>query len=123
MQTPNTHAPNAFTIAPSALAFIKRMIRMSGMGASAGFRLVVSPGGCSGLQDTFTIAAGPEANDVKLDFGDVTLFVPTDCRPLLDGVVIDFVDTPTQTGLTFTDPKAQACCSDEKQLPSDDGTP
>jgi Fe-S cluster assembly iron-binding protein IscA len=28
---------------------------------------------------------------------------------LLDGVTIDFADTPTQTGLVFKDPKQVAC--------------
>jgi len=38
--------------------------------------------------------------------------VPKVCRPLLDGVTIDFADSPTKTGFVFVDPKAGSCdCS------------
>lgn len=111
MQPLATHAPGAITLTPPAIAFIKRMVRMSGLGADAGFRLVVAPGGCSGLQETFTIERAPAAGDEVMRFEQVRLFVPATCRALLDGVTIDFVDNATQTGFVFTDPKAHSCCS------------
>ena len=39
----------------------------------------------------------------------VKLFLPAESRLLLDGVTIDFADTPTQTGLVFHDPKQVSC--------------
>ena len=42
----------------------------------------------------------------------VKLFLPAESRLLLDGVTIDFVDTPAQTGFVFHDPKKTSCgCS------------
>jgi hypothetical protein len=40
------------------------------------------------------------------------LYLPAESRLMLDGVTIDFADTPTQSGLTFFNPNAEACgCS------------
>jgi len=39
------------------------------------------------------------------------LFLPAESRILLDGVTIDFADTPSQTGLVFKDPKQVSCSS------------
>lgn len=111
MQPLAIHVPGTFTLTAAATTFIRRMIRLSGLGLDAGFRLVVSAGGCSGIQDTFDISARPEDGDEVLRFDDITLFVPATCRPLLAGVIIDFVDSSTKTGFEFTDPKATRCCS------------
>ncbi len=41
-------------------------------------------------------------------------FLPAESRLLLQGVTIDFVDTPLQTGFVFHDPKAASCgCKSE----------
>ncbi len=103
------HAPDAIRLTPKAITFIKRMIRLSGGGPDAGFRLVVSPGGCSGLQSSFSVEAAPGPDEEVLRIADVTLFVPSSCRSLLDGVSIDFEDFPTRTGFAFFDPKAGSC--------------
>ena len=42
------------TITPAAQKFMRRMVRFGGDGAT-GFRLLVSPGGCSGLASEFTV--------------------------------------------------------------------
>ena len=98
-------------ITPSAEKFIGRMIRFNG-GETQGFRLSVSPGGCSGLSSEFTVEAEPKDGDSVVMAGGVKLFLPAESRLLLEGVTIDFVDTPTKTGLAFIDPKAAACaCS------------
>lgn len=100
------------TITPAAAKFIGRMIRFGGQGDAAGFRLSVSAGGCSGMNSEFRVEAGPRAGDHVLMAGGVKLFLPAESRLLLDGVTIDFVDKPTQSGLTFFDPKAAGCgCS------------
>jgi len=51
------------TITPGAEKFIQRMIRFSGVGEAAGFRLKVTAGGCSGLAAEFSIEAAPIAGD------------------------------------------------------------
>jgi len=97
------------TITPGAEKFIQRMVRFSGVGAGAGFRLQVSAGGCSGLASEFSVESAPAAGDSVVEVGGVRLFLPAESRVLLDGVTIDFAETATNSGLTFIDPKATGC--------------
>ena len=100
------------TITPGAEKFIQRMVRFSGVGPGAGFRLRVSAGGCSGLAAEFSVEAEPIAGDSVVEVNGVRLFLPAESRLLLEGVTIDFAETPASSGLTFIDPKATSCgCS------------
>jgi iron-sulfur cluster assembly accessory protein len=98
-------------ITPKAEKFIGRMIRFNGGTPEHGFRLVVSPGGCSGLSSEFTVEAGPLEGDAVVEASGLKLFLPAESRILLEGATIDFKDTPMESGLTFITPKsASACC-------------
>jgi iron-sulfur cluster assembly protein len=100
------------TITPKAETFIRRMIRFNGGSAESGFRLQVTPGGCSGLSSEFTVESAPQEGDAVLESNGVKVFLPAESRILLEGVTVDFADTPMSTGLTFINPNAQACgCS------------
>jgi iron-sulfur cluster assembly accessory protein len=106
-----TLAPNVI-VTPAAEKFIRRMVRFSGLGESAGFRLVVSAGGCSGLNSEFTVESRPAAGDSILDVNGVPLFLPVESRLLLDGVTVDFSDSAMSSGFTFINPNGNACaCS------------
>jgi iron-sulfur cluster assembly accessory protein len=102
------------TITPGAEKFIRRMIRFGGAGEDAGFRLSVTAGGCSGLASEFSVEAAPLAGDSVAIVNGVKLFLPAESRLLLDGVTIDFADTPMSSGLTFIDPKAKSCACSSK---------
>jgi iron-sulfur cluster assembly accessory protein len=99
-------------ITEKAAKFISRMIRFNGGTAGSGFRLVVSPGGCSGFNSSFTVEAAPQSGDAVLDSSGVKVFLPAESRILLEGVTVDFADTAMSTGLSFINPNAQSCaCS------------
>lgn len=97
------------TITPSAEKFIQRMVRFGGAGADAGFRLAVSPGGCSGLASEFSVEPAPLTGDATVVISGLKLFLPAESRLLLQGMTMDFKDTPLQSGLVFTDPKSTGC--------------
>ncbi len=97
------------TITPSAAKFIQRMIRFGGSGENAGFRLSVSSGGCSGLASEFSVEPVPLPGDATVTIDGLKLFLPAESRILLQGVTMDFKDTPLQSGLVFQDPKATSC--------------
>ena len=99
-----------FTLTPAAEKFIRLMLRVDG-GPESGFRLVVSPGGCSGLAADISVTPQPEPGDAVVERNGVKLFLPAESRLLLDGVTIDFADTAQQTGLVFHDPKGTSCSS------------
>lgn len=101
-----------FTVSAAAEKFMRRMIRFSEHPAG-GFRLTVTPGGCSGYASEFTVEATARAGDAEVVVGDsLRLFLPAESRLLLHGVSVDFTDTPTQSGLVFVNPNQAACgCS------------
>ncbi len=106
MITPN------MTMSPAALKFIARMVRFSAT-PTGGFRLTVSPGGCSGYSSEFTIESAPLEGDAELKLENgVRMFLPAESRLVLEGLQVDFADTPTKSGLTFVNPNAAPCaCS------------
>ncbi len=100
------------TLTPAAEKFVRRMVRFGGAGEHAGFRLTVSAGGCSGLASEFTVEAAPQAGDAVVEVNGVKFFLPAESRLLLQGATIDFMDTPTNSGLKFVTPNSPSCaCS------------
>lgn len=99
--------PN-ITVRPAAEKFMRRMVRFSEHPAG-GFRLRVTPGGCSGYNSEFSVEPGPLQGDAELAVNGLRLFLTAESRLLLDGVTIDFADTPLQSGLSFAHPNGNAC--------------
>ncbi len=98
-------------LTPAAQKFIRRLVMFDG-GPGSGLRLLVSPGGCSGLSAEFSVQPAPGAGEAAVTQDGVQLFLPAESRILLDGITIDFVDTPAKTGFVFIDPKKASCgCS------------
>lgn len=96
-----------FTLTPAAEKFIRRMLHFSA--GSGGFRLTVTAGGCSGLAAEFDVEAAPRAGDAAVEKDGITFYLPAESRLLLEGVTIDFAETPMQSGFVFHDPKAPSC--------------
>jgi len=106
------------TITPAAAKFISRMVRLSGLTKSAGLRLVVGTGGCSGTTSEFSAEASARPEEKTLELDGLRLYLPPESCALLDGVTIDFVETATQSGLSFINPKQAACaCSSADVAP------
>ncbi len=103
---------SSVVISEGAEKFMRRMARFGGQGADAGFRLIVSPGGCSGLSAEFEVETDARPGDETLSVNGLRVFIPPQSAKLLADVTIDFVDTPMQQGLTFYNPKATSSCSD-----------
>lgn len=101
-----------FEITPKAARFMRMMLMTDGTPES-GFRLAVSPGGCSGLSSEIAVVDAPVAGDAVVVRDGVRLFLPAESRLLLEGVTIDFIDSAAQTGLVFHDPKATGTCASQ----------
>lgn len=102
-----------FTITPAAEKFILRLLRFDG-GPGSGFRLVVTPGGCSGLAANFSVESVPQQGDAVVDRNGITFFLPAESRLMLEDVTIDFAETPTQSGFVFYDPKNNSGACDSR---------
>ena len=98
-------------LTPAAEKFISRMVRFGGAGENAGFRLLVSAGGCSGLASEFSVEAAALPGDAVVEVNSVKFFLPAESRMLLEGATIDFSESPTGGGLTFVTANPSSCGS------------
>jgi iron-sulfur cluster assembly accessory protein len=94
---------------PAAAKFVGRLLRFDG-GPGSGLRLLVSPGGCSGMTAEFSVEPAPRDGEAAVEVAGLRLFLPAQSRMLLDGATIDFNETPESTGLVFRNPAAPATC-------------
>ncbi|RZI42962.1 iron-sulfur cluster assembly accessory protein [Herbaspirillum sp. HC18] len=96
-------------VTPAAEAFMRRMVRFSGSAPGAGFRLIVTQGGCAGLSTAFSIAAMPHPGDAALDVNGLPLFLPPDTQALLEGATVDFNDSAMSSGLSIANANVGDC--------------
>ncbi len=75
-----------------------------------GIRVGVKDGGCNGHEYALNLVKEVNSEDVRFEQDDVPIYVDPESASLLDGVVIDFVDSLTQSGFTFTNPNATQTC-------------
>ena len=97
-------------LTPAAVKAVQRFIRGS-ESPVAGLRLMISGGGCSGLQYGMKLEAEKAEDDWELEIEGVKLLVDPMTMPMIDNVTVDFVDTLTHTGFKFDNPNASAQCS------------
>lgn len=88
-----------------------------------GVRVSVKDGGCSGYQYAMDIANAPKASDLVIQHGKVLIYVDAESVPLLEGVVIDFIDGVMDSGFKFVNPNATQTCSCGKSFQAGDCTP
>ena len=114
-----TPAPNAAPMAPAinlsvtepAAEEIKKfMSGEEGLPETAGLRVRVVPGGCSGFQYSLNIEEESRQGDFILDEKGVRLFVDMFSAQYLNGVQIDYVTNLMGSGFTFTNPNATGSC-------------
>ena len=98
-------------VTETAAAEIKKfMSSEEGLPATAGLRVRVVPGGCSGFQYSLNIEEEAKQGDHVLDQHGVRLFVDMFSAQYLNGVQIDFVNSVMGSGFTFTNPNATGGC-------------
>lgn len=88
-----------------------------------GIRVAALDGGCSGYEYALDIVSQPNDDDFVFEQDKVNIYVDPKSAPLLDGIVIDFVESLTHTGFTFTNPNATDTCGCGKSFSVGDCTP
>ena len=118
-ETTSTGTTTATPTAPSmtlevtdaAVSEIKKfMSGEEGLPETAGLRVRVVPGGCSGFQYSLNIEEDSRQGDFILDRGGIKLFVDMFSGQYLNGVKIDYVTGVMGSGFTFTNPNATGSC-------------
>lgn len=77
---------------------------------TAGLRVGVMPGGCSGFKYSLNIEESSQEDDIILESSGVRLFVDGFSLQYLNGVTIDYVTSMQGSGFTFHNPNATGGC-------------
>lgn len=77
---------------------------------TAGLRVRVVPGGCSGFQYSLNIEEDSRPGDFIVDQHDVRLFVDMFSAQYLNGVTVDYTSNMMGSGFTFENPNATGGC-------------
>jgi iron-sulfur cluster assembly accessory protein len=78
---------------------------------TAGLRIEVTDGGCSGMQYGLRLEQEVGDNDTVTEYGSVKVLVDEESMPMLDGMTVDFVDSLDGSGFKFTNPNAVKSCA------------
>lgn len=109
---PATNAPPmSMNVTDPAVVEIKKfMASEEGLPETAGLRVRVVPGGCSGFQYSLNIEEDSRQGDFVLDEKGVRLFVDMFSAQYLNGIEIDYVTGVMGSGFTFKNPNASGGC-------------
>jgi iron-sulfur cluster assembly protein len=77
---------------------------------TAGLRVSVLPGGCSGFKYSLNIEERPLDDDLVNEVTGVRVFVDGFSAQYLSGVTIDYVSSMQGSGFTFHNPNATGGC-------------
>lgn len=116
-QKTTTVAPNAtiatanpnVTVTERAVKELQNVMAAEGAAGQA-LRLAVEPGGCAGYQYALSFAASAEGDEVAATSNGIRILVSKASIPMLNGLTIDFVDTPMGSGFHIKNPNAKSTC-------------
>jgi iron-sulfur cluster assembly protein len=77
---------------------------------TAGLRVSVLPGGCSGFKYSLNIEERALEDDMVHEINSVRVFVDGFSAQYLAGVTIDYVSSMQGSGFTFSNPNASGGC-------------
>ncbi len=95
-------------LSASAAERIKSVV--TGEPASAGLRVAVDGGGCSGFQYEIGVAGAPNADDLVIERDGARLFVDPVSLPFLLGSEVDWVDELIGASFKVKNPNATSSC-------------
>lgn len=108
-----TMAPPAIEVGLSSAAadeIKKFMSDEEDLPETAGLRVRVVPGGCSGFQYSLNIEEDMRAGDTIVEKYGVRLFIDMFSGQYLNGVTVDYTSNMMGSGFTFENPNATGGC-------------
>lgn len=88
-----------------------------------GIRVSVSDGGCSGYQYALDVTSTPKEDDLIVEQGKVRVYIDKQSAPLLEGIVIDYVEGLIESGFKFSNPNATETCGCGQSFKAGDCSP
>jgi iron-sulfur cluster assembly accessory protein len=107
-----TSAPGfALTLTDKAVAEVRKFIEAEQVPIeTAGLRVGVLPGGCSGFKYSLNIEEQPLEDDMVAEINGVRVFVDGFSAQYLTGITVDYVTSMQGSGFTFNNPNATGGC-------------
>jgi|SRR5688572_11682605 iron-sulfur cluster assembly accessory protein len=101
----------ALTLTEKAAEEVRKFMAAEQVPAdTAGLRVSVLPGGCSGFKYSLNIEERALDDDMTLDANGVRIFVDGFSLQYLTGITIDYVTSMQGSGFTFSNPNATGGC-------------
>jgi iron-sulfur cluster assembly protein len=88
-----------------------------------GIRVSAKDGGCNGYEYAMNTTSKPADDDLVVQQDNITIYVDAKSAPLLEGMVIDFIEGMMESGFKFTNPNATSTCGCGKSFEAGDCTP
>ena len=115
MTSIDQHAPAAtgfnMTLTERAAEEVRKFIAQEEVSPeTAGLRVSVLPGGCSGFKYSLNIEERPLDDDMVHEVNSVRVFVDGFSAQYLAGVTVDYVSSMQGSGFTFSNPNSTGGC-------------
>ena len=106
-----TQTPLTLTLTEKAAAEVRKFIaEEQAVPETAGLRIGVLPGGCSGFRYSLSIEDQPGEDDVVIESAGVRCFVDGFSAQYLNGVTLDYKSNFQESGFAFDNPNATGGC-------------
>ena len=111
MATTQHTSPVTLTLTEKAAAEVRKFMAEEKVSPeTAGLRIAVLPGGCSGFRYSLNIEDKPGDDDVVLESAGVRCFVDGFSAQYLNGVTLDYKSNFQESGFAFENPNATGGC-------------
>ncbi len=109
--TQRDEAAIQLTLTPEAAEQVRKVFAAEQVpAATAGLRVSVMPGGCSGFKYALNVEEQAAEDDAVIESEGVRLLVDSFSGQYLNGVTIGYLTTMQQSGFTFENPNATGGC-------------
>ena len=98
------------SVTDSAVAEVNKFIAAEGISDSAGLRVRVVPGGCSGFSYSLNIEEDSQTGDNVIESNGLKVFVDPLSVQYLNGIEVDYVNSVMGSGFTFNNPNSTGSC-------------
>jgi len=105
-----TDASQVFQLSDTAVEKVKGLIAAEDSTDALVLRVAVRPGGCSGFSYEMFFDSEIADDDVRTEYGEVTVVIDPASQPLLKGATLDFKDGLQGAGFHISNPNAQRSC-------------
>jgi len=111
MATTQHTSPITLTVTDAAAVEVRKFMAEENVSPeTAGLRIAVLPGGCSGFKYSLNIEDKPAEDDIVIDTAGVRCFVDAFSAQYLNGVTLNYKSNFQESGFTFENPNATGGC-------------